>query len=108
MLLDATPLVGPNADYCRAIGFTDGRSFCAVRQEGSSERTACEAALVGTAADTGRPGPTWSVDGRRCDGTGERASCVNHPSNQYLVYAFGAGTFQACGANGACGQTTLP
>jgi hypothetical protein len=108
VLLDATPLVGPDIEYCRTIGFTDGRAFCAVRPEGSSEREACEAALVGSAADTGRPGPTWSVDGRRCDGTGTTSGCVNHPDNQYLVYAYGAGVFRACAANGACGQITLP
>lgn len=107
-LLDATPLVGPDAEYCRALGFTDGRLFCAVRPEGSSERAACEAALVGTASDTGRSGPTWSVDGRSCDGKGERASCVNHPSNQYLAYAYGTGSFRACGAGGACGEISLP
>jgi hypothetical protein len=107
-LLDSTPLVGPSAEYCRAIGFTDGRLFCPVRPEGSSERAACEAALVGNASDTGRSGPTWSVDGRPCDGAGDRASCVNHPSNQYLAYAWGTGTFQACAANGACGQIKLP
>jgi hypothetical protein len=108
VLLDATPLVGPDAEYCRAVGFTDGRLFCAVRPEGSPERGGCEAALVGTAADTGRPGPTWSADGRPCDGGGERASCANHSSNQYLAYAYGAGTFRACAAGGACGEISLP
>lgn len=108
VMLDSTPLVGPDVEYCRAVGFTDGRAFCAVRPEGHPERIACEAVLVGAASDTGRAGPTWSVDGRACDGTGQTASCINHPSNQYLVYAWGAGVFRACASNGACGQITLP
>jgi hypothetical protein len=62
-ILDATPLVGPNATYCRQIGYTDGRSFCAVRPPGHPEREACEAQRVGSAADTGRLGPTWSANG---------------------------------------------
>jgi hypothetical protein len=106
-VLDSTPLVGPDAAYCKRIGFTDGRSFCPVRPEGSPERVACEALRVGRASDTGRIGPTWSIDGRPCDGVGDNA-CVNHPDNQFLVYAYGAGTFRACTAGGACGQLTLP
>jgi hypothetical protein len=107
-LLDATPLVGPNGAYCRMIGFTDGRSFCPVRPEGHPEREACEAARVGRAADTGRPGPTWTANGRRCSGRDGGASCLNHPRNQYLAYAYGAGVFRACAAGGVCGEITLP
>lgn len=106
-VLDATPLVGPNAEYCREVGFDDGRSFCAVRPEGYPDRQACEAALVGRADDTGRYGPTWSANGRSCDGTGDTA-CVNHPDNQYLAFAYGAGTFRACAESGVCGQIALP
>lgn len=107
-LLDATPLVGPDAAYCRQIGFTDGRSFCPVRPEGHPERQACEAARVGRASDTGRPGPTWSANGRPCDGADGPASCVNHPGNQYLAYAWGSGRFRACAASGVCGEISLP
>jgi len=108
LLLDSTPLVGPDADYCKRIGFTDGRAFCPVRPEGNAERVACEALRVGNAADTGRVGPTWSVDGRPCDGAGATNSCVNHAENQFQVYASGSGTFRACAANGACGDLRLP
>lgn len=108
MTLDSTPLVGPDIEYCRRIGYTDGRSFCPVRPEGSPERVACEAARVGRASDTGRIGPTWSVDGRRCDGEGATASCQNHSDNQFLAYAWGQGTFRACVASGACGDLTVP
>ena len=107
VILDATPLVGPNESYCQQIGYTDGRSMCPVRPAGHPERTACEALRVGS-ADTGRIWPTWSANGRPCRGESGGASCQNHPDNQYLVFAYGAGTFRACVVGGACGQTTLP
>lgn len=107
MTLDSTPLVGPDIEYCRLIGYTDGRSFCPVRPEGHPEREACEAARVGRATDTGRIGPTWSVDSHPCDGGGDAASCENHPDNQFLAYGWGRGTFRACVASGACGELTV-
>jgi hypothetical protein len=100
-VLDATPLVGPDVDYCASIGFTDGRQNCPVRPEGHPEREACEAWAVGTAVDTGRPGPTWRRAGNLC--TGPAGGCENHPENQYLLKAFLAGTYTACARNGACG-----
>ena len=107
-VLDSTPLVGPDAEYCARVGFPD-RSFCPVRAEGNPERQACEAAIVGAADDTGRSGPTWTANGGACDGSDHGgASCVNHPSNQYLAFAYGAGTFRACAATGVCGAITLP
>ncbi len=108
VILDATPLVGPDGTYCQLIGYTDGRSFCPVRPAGHPERTACEALRVGSATDTGRIGPTWSAAGRPCQGESGGTSCLNHSDNQYLVYAYGAGTFRACVAGGACGQIALP
>ena len=107
-LLDSTPLVGPDADYCRIIGFTDGRTICPVRMEGSPDREACEAERVGQAADTGRPGPTWSANGKRCDGPDGGTACLNHSENQYLVWAYGVGRFRACTASGVCGELALP
>ncbi len=106
-VLDSTPLVGPDVAYCARIGFTDGRPFCPVRTEGDPERQACEAARVGRATDTGRPGPTWSANGKRCDGPDGGASCMNHPDNQYLVFAYGSGTFRACTASGVCGEAVV-
>jgi hypothetical protein len=108
VVLDATPLVGPDGGFCAAIGYTDGRSFCPVRPDGHPEREACEALRVGRADDTGRVGPTWSAGGRECRGPDTDAPCLNHPANQYLVFTYGAGTFRACASNGACGQITLP
>jgi len=107
MLLDSTPIVGPDVAYCARIGFTDGRPFCPVRVEGHPERQACEAARVGRASDTGRAGPTWTANGKRCDGPDGGASCLNHPDNQYLVFAYGSGTFRACTASGVCGEVVL-
>ena len=108
LLLDSTPLVGPDIAYCKQIGYTDGRAYCPVRPEGSPERVACEALRVGRATDTGRTGPTWTVDGRPCDGSGAVTSCVNHPQNQFQAYAYGPGAFRACAAGGACGTLRIP
>ena len=98
-ILDSTPLVGPDAAYCREIGFTDGRLFCPVRTEGSPDRVACEALVVGKAGDTGREGPTWTFNGAFCDGV----ACSNHEDNQYLLYAYKGGRYEACAKNGVCG-----
>jgi hypothetical protein len=101
--LDSTAIVGPDAAYCEAIGFTDFRAFCPVRPEGHPERAACEAWRVGKAKDTGRVNPTWTRNGQLC--TGATSGCQNHPDNQYqlFVYAGGGGVFTVCAENGACG-----
>jgi hypothetical protein len=102
-VLDSTPIVGPDTDYCAAVGFTDGRSLCPVRPEGSPERAACEAWRVGKAEDTRRDGPTWRLDGRLCTGGG----CENEPQNQYLLIATDSGLYTACAQNGVCGELRL-
>jgi hypothetical protein len=103
-LLDSTPIVGPDAAYCAKIGFTDGRSMCPVRIEGHPERGACELYVTGRARDTGRPGPTWFVDGSLCTGP---PGCENHPENQYQVFAYQNGLYKACGKNDVCGDVTV-
>jgi hypothetical protein len=103
-ILDSTPLVGPDPAYCAKIGFTDGRGMCPVRPEGHPERVQCETYVTGRASDTGRPGPTWSVDGARCTG---RPTCENHPDNQYLLVAYKSGLYRACGKNGVCGEVQV-
>ena len=100
--LDTTPLVGPDADFCRKIGYTDGRLFCPVRTEGTSDRAACETYVVGKAQDTGRGGPTWYRDGRLC--TGVASGCENHEDNQYLLYVYEGGLYKACTRDGVCGE----
>ncbi len=102
--LDSTPLVGPDADYCRIVGFTDGRRFCPVRPEGHPERFACEQMIAGRAADTGRFGPTWKRDGAFCDGL---INCANHPDNQYLLWAYKSGLYTACFQGIYCGEVVV-
>ena len=99
--LDTTPLIGPDAEYCRKIGFTDGRSFCPVRTEGSPDREACEAYAIGHAKDTGRRGPTWYRNSKLC--TGADTDCANHEDNQYLLSAYAGGLYEACTSSGVCG-----
>jgi hypothetical protein len=96
--LDSTPITGPDANYCRQIGFTDGRQFCPVRTEGSPDRRACEEYAIGYAEDTKRPGPTWYINGQLCDGV----KCENHEDNQYLLYAIASGNYQACTKDDIC------
>lgn len=98
--LDTTPLVGPDYEYCKEIGFPD-RNVCPVRPEGNPERVPCETYAVGKAKDTGRAGPTWYRNGKLC--TGAAGDCENHPDNQYLLKAYGSGHYEACTADGLCG-----
>jgi hypothetical protein len=103
---DSTPIVGPDGDYCRAVGFTDGRVYCPVRNEGSPERVACEAWRVGKAKDTGRDGPTWTLEGELCKGLALNG-CENHTDNQYKLFAAKNGKYRMCGQSGACGELDL-
>ena len=104
LILDATPIVGPDPDYCEKIGYTDRRRFCPPRPEGNPERGACDDLLVGRALDTNRYGPTWTVNGENCVNYAKRMPfCNNHPDNQFLVEAFGAGMYEACSRSNVCG-----
>jgi hypothetical protein len=108
--LDSTPIVGPDANYCAAIGYTDGRGYCPVRIEGSRDRVECENWRVGKATDTGRPGPTWQYKSggtlEYCQGL-KVNGCENHPSNQYGLLAAKGGTYVMCAQNGACGEVVV-
>ena len=98
--LDSTPLVGPDAEYCYGVGFTDGRTICPVRPEDWPDRVACENWRVGKAKDTGRYGPTWrKADGTLC--TGPESGCVSHPDNQYQLFTYRSGTYTVTAENGA-------
>jgi hypothetical protein len=104
--LDATPLVGHDQAYCRAIGYTDNRGHCPVRPEGHPEREACETWAVGAARDTGRIGPTWTnPTGGYCT-TRADSGCVS-ADNQYNLWAYWPGKYKACAANGACGTVDV-
>ncbi len=109
-VLDSTPIVGPDANYCLAIGYTDGRAWCPVRTEGSRDRVECENWRVGQARDTGRGGPTWQYKNGEtleyCQGL-KVNGCENHPSNQYGLLAAKGGTYVMCAQNGACGEVTV-
>jgi hypothetical protein len=98
--LDSTAQVGPDPGYCSAIGYTDGRSFCPVRKEGSPERPPCEEWRVGHAQDTGRTGPTWTINGQYC--TGPASGCANHPDNQYALLVYRSGSYKVCAQTGKC------
>ncbi len=98
--LDSTPLVGPDGDYCRRVGFTDGRSYCAVRTEGSPDRVACESLAVGKALDTGHYGPTWYWNGQLC--SEQPGHCDNVQENQYMLLTYTSGSYMACASNDVC------
>jgi len=98
--LDTTPLVGPDPAYCNKIGLT-GRTYCPVRPEGAPDRSACEAYAIGRAVDTGRNGPTWYRDGKLC--TGEPSGCENSEENQYQLWVYASGHYDACTKNDVCG-----
>lgn len=98
--LDSTPLVGPDVEYCAAIGYTDGRSFCPVRQDGAPDRYACEIWRVGTADDTGYPGPTWTGNaGGYC--TGPASGCQIVPGNPFQLWAYVSGSYKVEADGGA-------
>jgi hypothetical protein len=104
-ILDSTPQILIK-DYCFALGYQDGRSFCPIRPEGKPERVFCEGWRVGKASDTGLLGPTWTRDGKPC--TGPDSGCANYPHNQFQLQVFeGDGathTYQACTDLGFCGS----
>ena len=101
--LDSTALVDGLA-YCTSVGFVD-RSTCPVRPEGSPERRPCEEWRVGRAEDTGRFGPTWTVNGKYC--TGKASGCENHPENQYALLVYTSGTYRVCSQTGKCCEVTV-
>jgi hypothetical protein len=97
--LDSTPIVGPDCAYCASIGVPD-ECFCPVRRHGAADRLACENWRVGTARDTGRPGPTWTKgDGDYC--AGPEVGCANSPDNQYQLRVYEPGRYRVEAENGA-------
>jgi len=103
--LDSTAIVGPNAEYCNLIGYTIS-ALCPVRVTGDPERGPCEDWTVGKAKDTGRYGPTWTLNGEYCKGLAVNG-CENDPTNQYSLLAAKGGLYVMCGQNGACGQVMV-
>jgi hypothetical protein len=115
-VLDSKPLVLNVDGYCAKVGSGgETQKFCDTRPEGSLERTACDYLATGKAADTGRWGPTWTWDGKPCDGA-NFTSCANHQTNQFMAIAKAPGRFEACVAadipiapdGSSCGGITVP
>jgi hypothetical protein len=99
--LDSKPIVANIDGYCGKVGFGQTVHYCETRPEGSTEREACDALVVGKAADTGRVGPTWTWDGNPCLAVGDadgEPGCVNS-DNQFLIVAKGPGEYLACASD---------
>ena len=108
-ILDSRALVGRDARYCSAIGYPG--DICVVKNENDPQAVTCNNLAMGKATDTDRYGPTWSWEGQPCRPAGEGGNepgCRNHESNQFLVYAFGSGSYTACGSNGVCNAIVIP
>jgi hypothetical protein len=111
-IVDATPIIGPNALYCQTIGFDDGRQFCPVRPEGHPERAACELWRAGTSKDTPpRPGPTWKLTTK--DGvvhlcTGAESGCDHFAPGEdgwgpFSIKVYTGGLYTVCAEkDGTC------
>jgi hypothetical protein len=111
-VLDSAPIVCSGGDYpefCETMMKDPSRRCCPVRPEGHPQRSACETMVMGIARDSGRVGPTWTVNGKSCVSGDSTAvpRCVNHPENQFLLFAFGPGLYTACSASGACGEVQV-
>ena len=108
--VDSTPMVGPDGEYCLSVGFTDGRTICPIRPEGTEDRQACEVWRSGIAKDTGQPGPTWTVtlkDGTTSYCTGPTGPCEHHPAGPFSVRAFKGGLYRICTEAGACAEVDV-
>jgi hypothetical protein len=98
-VLDSKPLVGRDAAYCTSIG--QPGDICVVRDEGAVDAVGCAHVATGAASQTGRPGPNWYRNDQACRGVnvgGDAAGCRQHATDQFLVFAFGPGTYSACGS----------
>lgn len=120
--LDSTPLVGPDAEFCKAIGFTDGRRYCPPRAEcpnsgTAAEKAACQA-TIGACNElvVGEPAnyPMWFWNGQRVPRTGETGfpgiEGVQHDENPYhlLVRPGLHGTADVCSKDDdVCGRVVL-
>jgi hypothetical protein len=112
-VLDSAPIVcsgGAFEGFCEKMMNDPNRRCCPPRPEGHPQRVACDELLMGRARDTGKVGPTWTLNGQPC--LNEESSvvprCVNHPANQYLLFSYGPGRYTACAESGACGEVVIP
>lgn len=102
---DSTPLVGPDADFCKAIGYTDGRWYCPPRTEGGAEAQAeigaCNALVVGDPTNY----PAWYWNERLVPSGGLDEGVV-HDENPYhlLVRPELRGSIKVCSQSSVCGS----
>ena len=54
----------------------------------------------------GRAGPTWTRNSGYCKGESS-GGCENHPDNQYLLWAYKGGYYEACVKGGTCGSVDV-
>jgi hypothetical protein len=111
-VLDSAPIVcdGPGYEgFCEKMMNDPSRRCCPPRPEGHPQRVACDQILMGNARDTGKVGPTWTLNGKPClnEESDVVPRCVNHPLNQYLLFAYGPGRYTACSESGSCGEIQI-
>jgi hypothetical protein len=95
-ILDSKPLVMNVDGYCAKVGSGgETQKFCDTRLEGHPDRAACDYLATGKSPATGRWGPTWTWDGKPCDGA-NFTSCANHQENQFMAIAKTTGRYEAC------------
>jgi hypothetical protein len=94
-------LVGPDAAFCRVIGYTDGRRYCPPRAEGGTDIKECNEVTVGKMPNW----PTWFWNGVIVPPDGLPEGVMHH-ENPYnlLVRPELRGTATVCGENGVCGE----
>jgi hypothetical protein len=98
-VLDSRVMVQGEA-YCNGLGYPG--SICVARDEGATDAITCGNLLTGIASQTGRYGPNWYWNDEPCRPAGDEGDapgCKHHPTNQFFVFAFGPGTYSACGDN---------
>jgi hypothetical protein len=111
-VLDSAPIVcsgGAFEGYCEKMMNDPSRRCCPPRPEGHPQRVSCDEMLMGHARDTGNVGPTWTLNGKPCQNEESDVvpRCVNHPTNQYLLFAYGPGRYTACSTGGTCGEIVI-
>jgi hypothetical protein len=97
-VLDSRVLVGRDTAYCTSLGYPG--DICVVRDENAPDAVTCGNLVTGLASQTDRYGPNWYFNDEPCRAAGEGGDapgCKQHPTNQFMVFAFGPGTYSACG-----------
>jgi hypothetical protein len=97
-ILDSRVMVGYDAAYCATLGYPG--DICVVRDENAPDAVTCNNFVAGKSSQTGRWGPNWYWNDQPCRAIGEGGDapgCKQHPTNQFMLFAFGPGTYAACG-----------